>query len=303
MTHAPLEGLIAAPFTAFHPDGALNLDIIEKQAQSLAANDVRGAFICGTTGEAVSLTIAERQQIADRWRAVAGSQLRLVVQVGDTCLDDCKTLARHAAKIRADAFSCFAPCFYKPASVEDLVDFAQEVADAAPTIPFYFYHIPSMTGVNFDMSAFLEIASRRIKNLVGIKFTHDNLVDYLTCLQLENSRFDMVYGRDEALLAGLANGARGAIGSTYNIGAPIYNRLIAAFKRNDLAAAREEQHRGIQLIKLLGSYGFIPAAKATMGLLGLDLGPTRLPLRALNKSQTDKLAGDLDRIGYFKWLK
>ena len=78
----PLLGLVAAPFTAFHTDGSLNLALIEKQAASLVANGVAGAFVCGTTGEGISLTVAERMQVAERWQQVAGPQLRVIVHVG-----------------------------------------------------------------------------------------------------------------------------------------------------------------------------------------------------------------------------
>src|SRR5688500_8411040 len=123
MKHTPLKGLIAAPFTAFHDNGSLNLAMVEKQAQSLAANGVTGAFICGTTGECLSLTTEERKQVAERWRAVAPPGLKVIVHVGHVGLSDCQTLSAHAQKIGADAIGCFAPSFFKPASVEDLVKF------------------------------------------------------------------------------------------------------------------------------------------------------------------------------------
>src|SRR5438105_15938504 len=111
----PLTGLIAAPFTAFHDDGSLNLALIEKQAASLLANGVTGAFICGTTGEGPSLTTAERMQVAERWQSAAGAQLRVIVHVGHTALGDCQALAAHAQQIGAAAIGCVAPFFYKPA--------------------------------------------------------------------------------------------------------------------------------------------------------------------------------------------
>src|SRR4051812_12692175 len=232
MKHTPLTGLIAAPFTSFHADGSLNLSMIEKQAQSLVTNRVSGAFVCGTTGEGLSLTVAERQQVAERWQTDAGSKLRVIVHVGHVGLADCQTLAAHAQKIGASAIGCFAPSFFKPASVDDLVQFCAEVAKAAPELPFYYYHMPGMTGVNFAMIDFLKAASDGIPTLVGVKFTHENLMDFLQCLHLENGRFDMVFGRDEVLLGALATGSRAAIGSTYNFAAPIYHRLIEAFSKN-----------------------------------------------------------------------
>src|SRR2546429_672663 len=135
MTPQPLTGLIAAPYTAFHHDGRLNLTAIESQAASLAANGVAGAFVCGTTGEGVSLTVPERMQVAERWQQVAGSSLRVIVHVGHTCLDDARALAAHAEKIGAQGVGCLAPFFFKPANAADLTLFCAEVAAAAPALP------------------------------------------------------------------------------------------------------------------------------------------------------------------------
>src|SRR5690348_2658987 len=114
MNHTHLTGLIAAPFTAFNSDGSLNLTAIEKQAESLVKNRVTGAFICGTTGEGLSLTTVERQKVAERWQDVAAKNLRLIVHVGHAGLADCRILAEHAQKIKASAIGCFAPNFFKP---------------------------------------------------------------------------------------------------------------------------------------------------------------------------------------------
>src|SRR5712675_1058537 len=100
---------------------------------------------------------------------------------------------------------------------------------------------------------------------------------YQSCLHAEGGRFDIPWGTDEYLLAALAVGATGAVGSTYNFAAPLYHRLMAAFARGDLAAARAEQYRSVQLVGVLIEFGFLAASKAVMGLLGIDVGPARLP--------------------------
>ena len=177
MLFSPLTGLISAPYTAFHKDGSLNLNLIEAQAHSLIASGVSGAFVCGTTGEGASMTLQERMAVAARWCEVAGSDLKVIVHVGHTALGDCQALAKHAAGIGAAAVGCMAPFFFKPSKVEDLVLFCAEVAATVPQTPFYYYQIPSMTGVGLPVADFLRRASDTIPNLVGIKFTHENLME------------------------------------------------------------------------------------------------------------------------------
>ena len=94
----------------------------------------------------------------------------------------------------------------------------------------------------------------------------------------------------------------GGVGSSYNFAAPIYVRLMAAFERGDLETARREQFRSVQLIELLAGVGYMAAAKAVMGFLGVDVGPARLPHANLTAEQNAKLRTDLERLGFFEWL-
>lgn len=298
---ARLGGLVAAPFTPFHADGSVNLGLIESCVHALAANGVRGAFVCGTTGESLSLTVHERRQVAERWTAAAPDGFAVVIHVGHTCLADARALAAHAQAIGARAIGAMPPCFFRPASVDDLVACCADVAAAAPDTPFYYYHLPSMTGVAFPMIDFLRAAADRIPTLAGIKFTYEDLSDFGQCLEFQDRRFDLLFGRDEALLAGLALGATGAIGSTYNLAAPLYLRLIAAFEAGDLAAARADQERARQSIALLLRAGGLRAFKACMKLIGLDCGPVRPPLRPLSDAQTEALRAGLARLGFFDY--
>lgn len=298
-----IEGLVAAPFTAMNDDCSLNLEIIEAQADFLYRNRVTGAFICGTTGEGLSLTIAERMQLMTRWIAVRPEGMTIIAHVGHNCITDAKALAKHAQETGLDAIGVTPPVFYKPATLEDLVAWCAEIASAAPQLAFYYYHIPSMTGVEVSMAAFLDAAKDRIPNLAGAKFTHHDLADYTACLADESRRFDMLFGRDEFLLAGLALGAKGAIGSTYNFAAPLYSRLIEAFERNDLATARMLQKKSVDMIELVAKTpcSFLPAAKSIMKMLGLDMGPVRLPLRKITADEYYGLKGQLERIGFFDY--
>jgi N-acetylneuraminate lyase len=112
----------------------------------------------------------------------------------------------------------------------------------------------------------------------------------------------MPFGMDEMLLAALALGATGAVGSSYNVAAPISNRIVAAFERGDLTTAQQEQFRSVQLIETLARYGYMAAAKATMGFLGVDVGSPRLPNASLSPERQIQLRGDLERLGFFDWV-
>jgi N-acetylneuraminate lyase len=298
------HGLIAATHTPFQEDGSLNLKMVEAQAAHLLRNEVAAAFIGGTTGECHSLTLEERRALAEHWMEVTrGSGLKVIVHVGGNCLADARQLAAQAEMLGAAAISALAPSYFKPRSVEMLVACCSDIASAAPHTPFYFYDIPALTGVALSMPEFLATARRSVPNLAGLKFTNPDLMSFQQCLRAENGRFDIPWGCDEYLLAALALGATGAVGSTYNFAAPIYIRLMKAFAAGDLSAAREEQFRSVRLVAMLAPRGYMGAAKAVMKMLGVDVGPARRPNASLTKQEMTALRRELEAAGFFDWIK
>ena len=297
-----IEGLVAAPLSPLHADGRLNLDLIPAYAEFLNRSGVIGAFVNGTTGEGISLTSKVRCEIARRWVEAAPAGFRVIVHAGHNCLEDARDLARHAAEIGAAAIAVTAPSFFRPQSVEDLVEWSAGIAAAAPELPFFYYHIPSMTGVRFAMADFLRVAARRIPNLAGIKFTDEDLDDFGRAIAFDGGRYDILFGRDEMLVRGLERGARGAVGSTYNFAAPLYLRLVAAFRAGDLEAAQRIQQDSVAMIQILlrTPGAFLSSQKAALRMLGIDCGGVLLPLRSLTPQDEHSLRGELERIGLLR---
>jgi N-acetylneuraminate lyase len=234
--------------------------------------------------------------------AVAPDSLRVIVHVGHGSAEESRRLAAHAERIGAHAFATIGPTFFRAASLEELIDYCARVASGAPQLPFYYYHLPAMTGADLPMYDFLRQGAERIPNLAGIKFTHENLMDYRRCLDFEPGRFNILFGRDEILLAALALGATGAVGSTYNYMAPVYHRLIAAFRDGDMQTARQLQSQAIEIIAIMLRRGGLPAGKAIMKLVGLDCGPVRAPMQNLSPDALESLARELAAAGFPKPL-
>lgn len=297
-----IEGLIAAAFTPFHEDGSLNLKLVPALVDKLYADGVKGIFVCGSNGEGPNMTTEERMKVAEAFVKAAGRRLLIIVHVGHNSIAESKTLAAHAARIGADAFSSVAAFYFKPVSVENLADCMAEIASAAKELPFYYYHIPHLTGVGMDMIEFLKYAGPRIPNLAGIKYTATTLQEYQACLNYENGFYDILYGLDELLLPALAIGAKGAIGSTYTFAAPLYQKTIEAFDNGDLQAARAHHSYLVEMIRILVKYPPIPGQKAIMKMLGFDMGPCRLPLTSFNVTSYNKFYSELSKIDFFNKL-
>ncbi len=298
-TPHPITGLVPAVLTPFDSGGALNLAAVERVAETLLADGLQAVFVGGTTGEFSSLTIPERMALARRWLEVArGTSLRILVHVGSNSLAEARQLAADAEAVGAAAIATVAPSYVKPRSIDALVGWCAELAAAASSTPFYFYDIPSMTGVSFPMPEFLETAADQIPTLAGLKFTNSDLMAFQRLLRLRDGGFDVVWGFDEYMLAAWVLGAQGAVGSTYNFAAPLYHRIIAAVGVADLAAARDAQFQSVRLIGLMIRYGFLAAAKEVMRVRGIDLGCVRLPNLNLNADQTRSFRHELEEIGF-----
>jgi N-acetylneuraminate lyase len=294
-------GLIAAVFTPMGEDGSLNLGQIPSVVDHLVRAQIGGLYVCGTTGEGPSLSSEERRATATAYVEAAAGKLPVIVQVGHNSLTESRGLVSHAETIGADAVSAMPPAYFKFESLKTLIDCLAEIASAAPKLPLFYYHIPSMTGMDFDMVEFLRECSKRLPNLAGIKYSHLAVDEYQACLELENRRFDVLFGRDEMLLSALCVGAAGAVGSTYNFAGPLYRRIIDAFARGDLREARRCQALSVEMVRILCRYRGQPAFKAAMKLIGPDCGPNRLPLETLTSEELQAMKNELAGIGFFDW--
>lgn len=296
-----LQGLIAATYTPLHADGSVDLDAIPPVVDHLLQADVKGLYICGSTGEGMSLSSDERRRVTEAFVTATSGRVPVIVQVGHNSVEEACQLAAHAEHVGADIVSATCPSYFKVTTESMLIDCMQHIAAAAGKTPFYYYHIPMLTGSQLDMVRFLRDGSQAIPNLAGLKYTSSTLHEFQECLELEEGRFDVVWGLDEMLLGAIATGTNAAIGSTYNLAAPLYARLWLSFAENDLVEARRLQATSIAFIRILNQYPFHPAAKAVLEMKGLRMGHCRLPQGRLSDADKDNLRSQLEGIDFFRW--
>ncbi len=297
-----IHGLVAAVYPPLDSIGNLKLEQINPYAQHLAKNQVKGAFINGTSGNFTAFSFQERKLITEAWAASRPQGFKLIVHVGDTNLNQAVQLAKHAGELKVDAISSLAPYYKKPANNKELVAICKRIAEASPDIPFYYYHIPALSGSYFNMVEFLELAAPEIPNLAGIKFSDQNLVLLQECINYKNGQYDILFGVDEILLSAAALGINGAVGSTYNYIAPIHLKIQEQFQTGELDEAKRCQFLVQQCVTTLSKYDFYPASKAFLKLLGLDLGPVRFPHKELTSNEVSSLENELNSLGVFDML-
>ena len=295
-----LQGLISAPFTPFDSNGKLEVSQIPAYYTFLKKNGVTGAFINGSTGEGVSTTMAEKKAVAQAWADCSNhdADFKVMAFLAGTCLADCIELAKHAYEIGLYAVSLTAPFYFKPANVDVLAQICIQVGKEVPKMPVYYYHIPVLTGVNFPMFDLIRALDGKLPNFAGVKYTHEDFMDYQSCMTYADGKYDMLWGRDENMLSALVLGAKGAVGSTFNYAAPLYYDLIDAFNANDLVKARVLQQKSIDMIRLLGKYGGISVGKAYMKMVGFNLGEFRLPVKNMSADQFEFFKADVASLNF-----
>lgn len=303
--HFWITGIVPAVFTPLHLDGGLNLAQVGPIVERLVAQNASALYVCGATGEGVSLTREERMAVAESYVQAAAGRLPVIVQVGHDSLREAQLLAAHAQSHGASAISAIPPGFFKVDRLEQLLDCLGEICAAAPDLPFYYYHIPRLTAARIDVVELLRQSSARLPALRGVKYSDFTIFELQACVDLEKGRFNILFGSDEMLLSGLAGGAQGAVGTTYSFALPLYQRIFNAFRSGQIAEAQRLQGLSVQMLRIINRYATastnLPAMKSIMRLVGLDCGPLRLPLPKLTTLQEQELETALRAIGFFDW--
>ena len=295
-----LKGLIVAPFTGFTDDGEVDIQAVSRQQKYYKDNGIIGAYVCGTTGEGSSLTIEEKKALFREWAKYRDESFTVIGFVGGTSVKEAKELTAFAAARGLDAVAMTAPYYQRAANVHELALTLAEVAAAAPELPFFYYHIPVLTHVCFPMIGLLREVDGLIPNFAGIKYTFEDMMDYLFCLEYGDHKYDILFGRDEMMLSALVLGGEAFVGSTYGYSAPVYLDLMEAFRKGDLARAARLQYETDRLIALLAKYGN-GTGKAFMKAAGLALGPCRHPLTTLSEDQYARLLEDLRALDFDRY--
>ena len=287
------KGLFSAPFTGFDVDGNVDITKVAEQQKYYKDNGIAGVFACGTTGEGSALSLEERKALLKEWAKYRDENFAVIGFLGGTNVREAAELAVYSAEIGLDAVAMTAPYYQKCSNVHELALTLAEVASAAPEMPFFYYHIPCLTNVNYSMFELLKEMDAIIPNLAGIKYTFENVMDYQLCLEFKDRKYNIMFGRDEMLLSALVVGAQAFIGSTYGYHAPVYTEIIKAFNEGDMKKAAALQYEANKMICILNKYGN-GAGKAFMKAADMDLGPCRRPLTTLTDEQYKAMLKDLE---------
>jgi N-acetylneuraminate lyase len=278
-----LGGILSALITPYRADFSLDLDALAGLVAFQLGQGIAGFYVGGSTGEAFLQSPDERIAVLSAVAKAAGGRTRLVAHVGAIATEDAVRMGRAAAEAGYDAVSAIPP-FYYDFSREELVAHYRRLVGAVP-LPLIVYNFGGRVGRLTAEDLFRLLDDPRV---IGVKHTSQDL--YLL-ERFHQHRPDAIIfnGYDEMCLAGLAMGADGAIGTTYNFMGDLFVRLDAAFRAGRMADALALQRRANRVIDTLIAVGVFPGTKGILKLMGHDCGPCRAPFKPLE-------AGDWARL-------
>lgn len=272
MSQSKFSGIFPALFTPFREDGSIDEKAIERLIEMNLRRGVKGFYIDGSSAEAFLMTVEERMLVLRLCSDIVGGRATMIAQIGDISEDKALRLASLAYSCGYDAVSAVTP-FYYNFTFENIKTYYRNIANTSG-LPLVVYYIPSRSGVTLSLDQVLELMEPDY--VLGIKFTCPDLFT-LERIKSIYPQKQVLFGVDEMLTAGLAAGADGAIGSTYNFMPEKAVAVYNAVADGNIAEARRLQAEINTVISCLFKVGTIEGSKALLSLMGLDIGRCRRP--------------------------
>lgn len=261
-----MKGIYTALLTPFDNEGKINEGALARLVKHNLALGTDGFYVCGSTGEALMLNVDERKRIMEIVKENAGNA-NLIAHIGSVSERDAHALAGYAKELKYDLISSVAPFYYK-FSFQEIRDYYIRLSENSG-MKMLVYHIPVFSGVGMgfdELSSFL-----KDDRFAGIKFTSNDFFTMERCKAAFPDKL-LLNGYDEMILSGLAMGADGGIGSTYNFMADKFVLIRKLFSEGKVDEARKIQNEANRMIAVLIKVGVMQGEKEIMNQLGFDFG-------------------------------
>ena len=298
MSRFRLQGVYPALVTPFTKDDKVDEPAYRRLIQAVL-KDVDGVVVAGTTGEFVYLSFEERKRLYEVAVDEVGGKKSVIAGTGDCSTKHSIELARHAADAGADACLVVCPYFIgtDDKGIHEHFYRVQQESD----IPVILYNIPQTAGRYISRRVVEDLA--RLDNIVGLKDSSGDLTYTLELLEKVEGRIDIVIGHDEVVLPALAAGCSGMILASAQVFPEVWQQLFMAVKKGDLEKAQALQMKVQKLARIFCRMGGPVPVKAALGMMGLDMGKTRMPLKiggALIQEDREEIRLELEKIGKIK---
>lgn len=291
---AIFTGAGVAIVTPMHSDGSVNFDKLGELIEFQIANHTDSIIITGTTGEASTLTEDEHVECIRFAVDKVAKRLPVIAGIGSNCTKTAIYLTKEAQKAGADGALVVTP-YYNKATQKGLIQHFSTIARSTD-LPIVLYSVQSRTGVNIlpETAAAL---NRECDNIVAVKEASGNISQVADILQMTQGDMDVYSGNDDQIVPILSLGGKGVISALSNICPQETHDIVAKFMAGDVEGSRDLQLKALPLVHALFCEVNPIPVKTALNLMGMEVGPLRLPMTPMEEANRQRLAQAMRDFG------
>ncbi len=291
---AIFTGSGVAIVTPFHADGSINYSKLEEMIDFHCNNGTDSIVICGTTGESATMTEQEHVDCIKKAVEFTRGRIPVVAGTGSNCTKTAIELSKEAAEAGVDGLLVVTP-YYNKCTQAGLMEHYTAIAKEAKA-PIIMYSVASRTGVNIAPETVAALV-KNVDNIVGIKEASGNISQIAKIMNLTDGNIDLYSGNDDQIVPIMSLGGLGVISVLANVAPQQTHDICAKYLAGDVKGSCEAQLKALPLVDALFSeVNPIPVKKA-MNLMGMEVGPLRMPLTEMTEGNAEKLAKAMKEYG------
>lgn len=291
---AIFKGAGVAIITPFHQDGTVNYEKLGELLEFQVANKTDAIIVCGTTGEASTLSHEEHLECIKYTVDKVAGRIPVIAGTGSNCTETAIYLSQEAEKYGVDGLLVVTP-YYNKATQKGLIAHFTAIANSVKT-PIIMYNVPSRTGCNILPETAVTLA-RNVENIVGIKEASGNISQVAKLAQLADGCIDIYSGNDDQVVPLLSLGGVGVISVLSNVAPEQTHDMVAKFLEGNVEESLKIQLKALPLIEqLFCEVNPIPV-KAAVNMMGMEAGPLRMPLTEMEDAHKENLKAAMKDFG------
>lgn len=274
------RGIIPAFYACYEDDGSVSAERTQALTQHLIDKNVKGVYVCGSSGECIYQSKEERNLILENVMKIAKGKITVIAHVACNNTADSQELAAHAESLGVDAIASIPPIYFHLPD-HAIAQYWNDISSAAPNTDFIIYNIPQLAGVALSIPLYKEMLKN--PNVIGVKNSSMPVQDIQMFKDVKGDDSVVFNGPDEQFISGRLIGADGGIGGTYAVMPELFLAADAALKAGNIARAKEIQYKIDRIIYAMCScHGNLYAVvKEILKMNGLNIGGVRKPLASI----------------------
>ena len=292
---AIFKGAGVAIVTPMHQDGSINYDKLDELLDFQISNGTDAIIICGTTGESSTMTHGEHlatiRFAVDRVKG----RIPVIAGTGSNCTETAIAMSKEAASYGVDALLLVTP-YYNKATQKGLKAHYTAVAGEVSGTPIIVYNVPSRTGCNV-LPETMAALCREVPNIVGLKAASGSLSQIAKTMALSDGSLELYSGNDDQIVPVMSLGGLGVISVLSNVAPRQTHEITASFFRKDTETAARLQLEAVDMIEALFCEVNPIPVKTALNLMGMEVGPTRMPLCEMEPANLERLKASMKKYG------